>query len=159
MGENPERPSGSPEFTTRNGPVEFNACRESAKRMSFEPTVFVVDDDPAMRDSLRWLLQSEGLAVQTYVSAKEFLDAYDPGTPGCLVLDVCLPGMNGLALQGELKARRIPLPTIIITGYGDARTAERALKAGALDFIEKPFDDQLLLDRVRHAIGADRPGR
>jgi two-component system response regulator FixJ len=127
--------------------------------MRSEPTVFVVDDDPAMRDSLRWLLQSEGLAVRTYVTAKEFLDAYSPEAPGCLVLDVCLPGMGGLALQHELKARQIPLPTIIITGYGDARTAERALKAGALDFIEKPFDDQLLLDRVRQAIDADQHAR
>ena len=126
--------------------------------MPSEPTVFVVDDDPAMRDSLRWLLQSEGLAVRTYVTAKEFLDAYSPGTRGCLVLDVCLPGMSGLALQHELNARHIPLPTIIITGYGDARTAKRALKAGALDFLEKPFDDQRLLDRVRQAIDTDQHG-
>jgi two-component system, LuxR family, response regulator FixJ len=122
-------------------------------------TVFVVDDDPAMRDSLRWLLQGEGLTVRTYVTAKEFLEAYDPAEPGCLVLDVQLPGMNGLALQQELSIRQIVVPTIIITAYGDVRTTQRAMRAGALDVIEKPFNDEVLLDRVRQAIDVDRRTR
>jgi two-component system response regulator FixJ len=127
--------------------------------MRSEPTVFVVDDDPAMRDSLRWLLQSVGLAVETYAAADEFLRAYDPTHPGCLVLDVRMPGMSGLGLQDELVARQIALPVIIITGYAEVPTAVRALKTGAIDFIEKPFNDELLLERVRQAIEADQRTR
>jgi two-component system response regulator FixJ len=127
--------------------------------MSPEPTVFVVDDDPAMRDSLRWLLQSAGLAVEPYAAAEEFLSAYDPARPGCLVLDVRMPGMSGLKLQDVLAARRIQLPVIVITGYAEVPTAVRALKTGAIDFIEKPFSDELLLDRIRQAIAADRQTR
>src|SRR5262245_60472871 len=127
-------------------------CRDS--------TVFIVDDDPAMRDSLTWLVESEGLPVQTYASAEDFLDTYDPRRPGCLVLDVQLPGMTGLALQAELVARKVAvLPIIIITAYGDTRTATRALQAGAFDFMEKPFNDDLLLGRIRQAIDLDRRGR
>jgi len=126
---------------------------------AFESTVFVVDDDAAMRDSLRWLLQSIGLAVETYASAEEFLGRYDADQPGCLVLDVRMPGMSGLTLQETLVARGITLPVIVITGYGEVPTAVRALKAGALDFIEKPFNDDVLLERVRQALDKDRTAR
>jgi two-component system, LuxR family, response regulator FixJ len=121
-----------------------------------EPTVFVVDDDPAMRDSLRWLLESVGLQVQTYATAAEFLAGRDPAAPGCLVLDVRMPGMSGLDLQEELRRRRTDLPTIVVTGHAEVPMAVRAVKAGAIDFIEKPFSDQLLLDRVRQALEMDR---
>jgi two-component system response regulator FixJ len=124
-----------------------------------EPTVFVVDDDPAMRQSLRWLLQSVGLAVEAFPSAEAFLDAADSTRPGCLVLDVRMPGMSGLHLQDELKARGVTLPIIVVTGYAEVPTAVRALKGGATDFIEKPFSDQLLVDSVRNAIALDQQAR
>ncbi|MCW5889652.1 MAG: response regulator transcription factor [bacterium] len=127
--------------------------------MPTDPTVFVVDDDPAMRDSLRWLLESVGLAVVTHATATDFLGARDPDAPGCLVLDVRMPGMSGLDLQTELVRRGDEIPTIVITGHAEVPMAVRAVKAGALDFIEKPFSDQLLLDRVRQAIDVDRRQR
>lgn len=127
-----------------------------SRAMVAEPTVFVVDDDPAMRESLRWLIESVGLAVETYGTARDFLRAYDGSRPGCLVLDVRMPGLSGLDLQDELAARRVRLPVIIITGFADVSMAVRALKAGAMDFIEKPFSDQDLLDRIRGAIDTDR---
>jgi FixJ family two-component response regulator len=121
--------------------------------------VFVVDDDPAMRDSLRWLIESTGVRVETYRDAQSFLDACQPEMPGCLVLDVRMPGMSGLDLQAELARRGIALPTIVITGHAEVPLAVRAVKAGAIDFIEKPFSDQLLLDRVRQGLELDRQGR
>jgi len=120
-----------------------------------EPTVFVVDDDRAMRDSLSWLLDSVGLRVRSYATAAEFLADHDPAQPGCLVLDVRMPGMSGLDLQAELARRGVELPTIVITGHAEVSMAVRAVKAGAIDFIEKPFSDQLLLDRVRQALEID----
>ena len=123
------------------------------------PVVFVVDDDPAMRDSLRWLIESTGLRVETYGDARAFLDAIGPDRPGCLVLDVRMPGMSGLDLQAELGRRGIGLPTIVVTGHAEVPLAVRAVKAGAIDFIEKPFSDQLLLDRVRQGIEIDRRER
>ena len=123
------------------------------------PTVYVVDDSPALRKSLRWLIKSAGLTAETYGSAREFLDAYDPTKPGCLVLDVRLQQMSGLDLQAELAARRVPTPIIIITAYGDVPTAVRALRGGAVDYIQKPFSDQLLLDRIWQAIERDREAR
>jgi two-component system response regulator FixJ len=127
--------------------------------MPSEPTVFVVDDDPAVRDSLHWLLQSVGLAVETYATGEQFLQAYDPARPGCLVLDVRMPGMSGLRLQEELAARHILLPVIILTGYAEVQTAVRALKTGAFDFIEKPYSDEVLLDHIHRALDADRQAR
>jgi two-component system response regulator FixJ len=124
-----------------------------------QPIVFVVDDDRAMRDSLRWLLESIGLTVRTYATAAEFLREHDPAQPGCLVLDVRMPGMSGLDLQAELVQRGAELPTIVVTGHGEVAMAVRAVKAGAIDFIEKPFSDQLLLDRVRQALEIDRQSR
>ena len=124
-----------------------------------EPTVFVVDDDRAMRDSLSWLLDSVGLRVRSYATAAEFLADHDPAQPGCLVLDVRMPGMSGLDLQAELARRGVELPPIVITGHAEVSMAVRAVKAGAIDFIEKPFSDQLLLDRVRQALQIDLEAR
>jgi FixJ family two-component response regulator len=123
------------------------------------PVVFVVDDDPAMRDSLRWLIESTGLQVETFADAQTFLARIRPELPGCLVLDIRMPGMSGLDLQAELARRGIGLPTIMVTGHAEVPMAVRAVKAGAIDFIEKPFSDQLLLDRVRQGIDMDRQER
>jgi two-component system response regulator FixJ len=124
-----------------------------------EPTVFVVDDDPAVREYLQWLIESVGLATQVYATAADFLDAYEADTPGCLVLDVRMPGLSGFDLQAELAARRITLPIIMMTAYAEVPMAVRALKAGASDFIQKPFDGQVLIDRVQDAIERDRQAR
>ncbi len=120
-----------------------------------QPAVFVVDDDRAVRESLRWLLESVGLHAETFAGADEFLDRYEPHMPGCLIVDVRLPGMSGLDLQQALTDHGIHLPVIVITGHGDVPVAVRAMKAGAIDFIEKPFNDQTLLDRVHDAIDLD----
>ena len=124
-----------------------------------EGTVYVVDDDAAVRDSLKWLIESVGLRVQPCASAQAFLDAYERSSPGCLVLDVRLRGMSGLDLQAELARREIGIPTIIVTGHGDVAMAVRAMKMGAIDFIEKPFNDQELLERIQRAIDADQTAR
>ncbi len=118
-------------------------------------TVFVVDDDEAMRNSLAWLIESEGLRVETFESAQSFLAACYPGRGGCLLLDVRMPGMSGLELQEHLRHRQIRLPVIIITGHGDVPMAVRAMKAGAVDFIEKPFDDETLLATIQRALELD----
>ncbi len=123
--------------------------------MSREATVFIVDDDEAVRDSLGWLMKTVGLATEVFASAREFLDRYDPRRPGCLVLDIRMPGMSGLELQEKLTEDAIPLPVVVITGHGDVPLAVRALKGGAVDFIEKPFNDQVLLDAVQRAIALD----
>lgn len=117
-----------------------------------KPTVFVVDDDEAVRESLRFLISSVDLEVRTFGSATDFLDNYDSGLTGCLVVDVRMPGMSGLELQRQLSDRRINLPVIIITGHGDVDMAVRAMKSGAFDFIQKPFNDQVLLDLIQAAL-------
>ncbi len=122
-------------------------------------TVFVVDDDSAMRNSLRWLIESIGMPVEVFGSADEFLQRYVPGRAGCLLLDVRMPGMSGLELQEYLNQHQIHIPVIIITGHGDVHMAVRAMKAGADDFIEKPFNDELLLDAIRDAMQRDREYR
>ncbi len=122
-------------------------------------TVFVVDDDKAVRNSLRWLIESVGLAVETFGSAREFLSAYDPECPGCLVADVRMPGMSGVELQAVLVERSVQIPVIFISGHGDVPMAVRAMKAGAEDFIEKPYSDQLLLDRIQQVIRVDAERR
>jgi FixJ family two-component response regulator len=127
--------------------------------MGKEPIVFVVDDEEALRDSLKWLLETEGLHVETYGSADEFLRSYYPGRAGCLLLDVAMPGMNGLELQEYFTHHDINLPIIIITGHGDVAMAVRALKAGAIDFIEKPFNDEKLLASIRSALAVDERQR
>lgn len=124
-----------------------------------QPTVFVVDDDQAMRSSLQWLIESVGLNVECFDSAEGFLDSYYPGRPGCLLLDVRMPGMSGLELQDYLKNNEIRIPVIIITGHGDVPMSVRAMKAGAIDFIEKPFNDEMLLDSIRNALSLDEDQR
>lgn len=116
------------------------------------PTVFVVDDDADVRQSLRALVQSVGLRVEVYPNAMVFLENLAPERPGCLVLDVRLPGMSGLELQKELAARRVDIPIIMTTGYADVSVAVEAMKAGAFDFIEKPFSLQRVLDSIQRAI-------
>jgi FixJ family two-component response regulator len=123
--------------------------------MSKQATVFVVDDDQAMRNSLKWLIESVGLKVKTYASADEFINDYYPGRAGCLLLDVRMPGMSGLELQEQFVEQQIKIPIIIITGHGDVPMAVRAMKAGAVDFIEKPFNDELLLESIRNALIKD----
>ena len=123
------------------------------------PTVFVVDDDPGIRDSARWLLESVGLRVETYDSAQAFLDAYAATRPGCLILDVRLPGMNGLDLLDELRNRGATLPVIVVTAFGEVHSTVRAMKGGAIDVMEKPTRDQVLLDRVHQALEKDRRTR
>ncbi|MBI2959161.1 MAG: response regulator transcription factor [Betaproteobacteria bacterium] len=120
-----------------------------------EPLVSVVDDDEALRDSLRWLLESAGHKVAGYASAEQFLAAYDPAQAGCLVLDIRMPGMSGLELQDELVRRGHPIPVIFITGHGDVPTAVSALKKGAIEFIEKPFHDQSFLALIDNALAYD----
>ncbi len=127
--------------------------------MKTEPVVFVVDDDQAMRSSLEWLIESVGMKVETYASADEFLDSYYPGRAGCLLLDVRMPGMSGLELQAYLAKEQIKIPVIIITGHGDVGMAVRAMKAGAVDFIEKPFHDEDLLASIRVALDFDQEQR
>jgi len=112
-----------------------------------------------MRKSLRWLIESVNLRVETFESAQEFLEQFDNGRPGCLVLDVRMPGMSGLDLQDHLRAEGVDMPIIIITAYGDVPMAVRAIKAGALDFIEKPVCDQVLLDHIHDAIELDQKKR
>jgi FixJ family two-component response regulator len=123
------------------------------------PAVFVIDDDPSMRSALDDLLRSVGLDVILSSSAQEFMQAVRPDAPGCLVLDVRLPGMSGLTFQQELAKAGINLPVIFITGHGDVPMTVRAMKAGAAEFLTKPFDHQVLLDAVHAAIERDRERR
>jgi FixJ family two-component response regulator len=127
--------------------------------MTNKPTVFVVDDDQAMRNSLKWLIESVAMQVETYDSADAFIKHYYPGRSGCLLLDVRMPGMSGLELQEYLTEHMITIPIIIITGHGDVPMAIRAMKGGAVDFIEKPFNDELLLESIRHALSLDEEQR
>jgi len=117
-----------------------------------DTTVHIVDDDEAIRQSLTLLLRSVDINVQSYDSAQAFLDVFDATKPGCLLLDIRMPAMSGLELQQELKQRKIQIPVIILTGHADVALAVRAMKAGAMDVIEKPFHDQDLLDSVSKAL-------
>ena len=121
--------------------------------------VFVIDDDPSMRRSLETLLRSVGLDVRLFSSGQEFMQAARPDAAGCLVLDVRLPGMSGLTFQQELAKAGIALPVIFVTGHGDVPMTVRAMKAGAVEFFTKPFDDQVLLDAVHTSIERDRARR
>ena len=123
--------------------------------MDPEATVYVVDDDKAVRESLQRLMESVGVVVETYPSAQAFLDGYDRARPGCLVLDIRMPGMSGLELQEKLADEGIGLPVIIISAHGNVEKAVRAMKAGAVDFIKKPYKGQLLLERIRQALELD----
>jgi two-component system, LuxR family, response regulator FixJ len=121
--------------------------------------VVVVDDDPSVRRGVERLLRSAGYRVETFSSAREFLDRGDYDRAGCLVLDVRMPGQSGLELQQILEEAGYDIPIIFITGHGDIAMAVRTMKAGAVDFLSKPFDDQALLDAVKHAIARDRRPR
>jgi len=117
-----------------------------------QQTVFVVDDDDAVREVLIWLMEPVQLPTECYSTAKDFLDAVGPDRQGCALLDVRMPGMSGIELQREMKRIGVDMPVIIITGHGDVPMAVHAMKEGAFDFIEKPFNNQVLLDRVQAAL-------
>lgn len=124
-----------------------------------EPTVFIVDDDEGVRDALSLLITTTGHNVETYGSAHAFLDQYHASRPGCLILDMRLPDLGGLEVLDQLAGRHSPLPVIILTGHGDVPAAVHAMKVGAMDFIEKPFDSEQLLARIDQAIEHDRRNR
>jgi two-component system, LuxR family, response regulator FixJ len=123
------------------------------------PVVYIVDDDDAIRSAVRLLLKSVGLAATAVASAQEFLTTYDPQQPGCLILDVRMPGMSGLELQQQLNMRGAIIPVIFITGHGDVPMAVEAMQQGAFDFLQKPFRDQDLIDRIQRALAKDQTGR
>jgi FixJ family two-component response regulator len=116
------------------------------------PFVAIVDDDDLMRDALQGLLKQAGLPAQAFASAEEFLDSGQHHHTGCLIADIRMPGMSGLDLQAKLNAEQIRIPTIFITAHGDARMRMQALRAGAVEFLAKPFDDEVLLERVQAAL-------
>jgi len=147
---------------TTVGDIERNRERDLPRRSAKDDAsaaasvVFVVDDDASLRDSLRRLITSVGFKVEVFPSARAFLDAQRPDAPGCLVLDVRLPGLSGLDLQRELAETDAELPIIFITGHGDIPMSVRAMKAGAVEFLTKPFREQELLDAIRSGIERDR---
>ena len=124
-----------------------------------EPTVFIVDDDPDFLTALALMLESTGLRVETFPGAQDFLAAYTPDRPGCLITDVRLRGMSGLTLLERLGGRAAPLPVLLVTGYGDFQMAVRAFKEGATDIFQKPFEDQDVIDRVWQLIRDDKATR
>lgn len=121
--------------------------------------VFIVDDDSGVRSSIRVLLKSIGIPATALASAREFLDTFDPAQPGCLVLDIRMPGMSGLELQQQLNLRGATIPVIFITGHGDIPMAVEAMQHGAFDFLQKPFRDQELIDRIQKALTRDQQTR
>jgi len=127
--------------------------------MTSEPTVYIVDDDAGVLNSLCWLIRQADMAVESYSSAKEFLSAYRADAPGCLLLDVRMPAMSGLELQEELWRRGIGLPVIFITSHGDVATCSSAFRNGAYDFLEKPVDDERLITHIHKAIARDAEQR
>lgn len=129
--------------------------------MSMDPVVYVVDDDQAMAESLSWIIQSVGLKAKMYIRAQDFLNEFDPQQHGCLLLDVRMPGMSGPELQTKLNAEHTPpiLPIIFISGHGDVPLAVRVMKAGAIDFLTKPFNDQILLESINKALRVDKNNR
>lgn len=124
-----------------------------------EQTVFVVDDDAAVRDSIQELVESVGLQAEGYPSALAFLDAFQPQRPGCLVLDVRMAEMSGLVLQQKLNELGVRIPVIVLTGHGDVSMAVQVMKAGAIDFIQKPYPEQALLDSINAALAMDAKAR
>ncbi len=119
------------------------------------PTIFIIDDDPDMCKSLAWLLESVQLPIEIYHSGAAYLEAHDPNRHGCLLIDMRMPGMSGLQLLDQLNARHNPIPVIIISAHGDIPLAVRAMKSGAVDFISKPFNEQLLVERIQELIQRD----
>jgi RNA polymerase sigma factor (sigma-70 family) len=133
--------------------------KEGADMAQPTPTVFVVDDDDRVRDAVGLLLESVKLPYVGFSSATDFLRAFDPDLPGCLILDLRMPGMSGLELQSRLQAMGSQIPIVFVTAHGDVPTAVEAVKAGAVDFIQKPFQDQKLLDMINEALDRDAKGR
>lgn len=123
------------------------------------PTIYIIDDDRMARESLKWLIESAGLPVQVYDSGLHFLDQVEASMSGCVLLDVRMPDINGMELYAKLKQREIMLPVIIVTGHADVAMAVRAMKAGAYDIIEKPYNDALMLERVQNALIHDQDNR
>lgn len=130
-----------------------------ATRLMRDPTVFIVDDDDAVRDGLALLIETDGHAVEAFASAEAYLAALDPSRPGCLLLDLNLPGLPGTQLQAELNRREARIPIIFLSAHGDIPTTVRAIQAGALDFLTKPIEGGLLLNRVKAAMELDRRQR
>ena len=128
---------------------------ENLTQSSAQPTVYIVDDDRSMCESMCWLVETLGVPVKAFRSAASFLEAYDARIPGCLVVDVVMPAMSGLELQEQLGRSGVEIPVIIVTALRDVRTAVRAMKNGAVEFLEKPFDDQVLLEQIRRALALD----
>ncbi len=124
-----------------------------------DPIIFVVDDDEAVRLSTEMLIRSMGLRVESFGSAAEFLEDFDPQQPGCVILDIRMPGMSGLELQEHLNEMKASIPIVFVTGHGDVPMAVKAMKGGAVDFLQKPFRDQELIDRVHSALDEDREKR
>jgi two-component system, LuxR family, response regulator FixJ len=124
-----------------------------------QATVLVVDDDPDARQSLEFLIRSVGLNIRSYATATDFLNSPDIGAAGCLVLDLRMPGMSGLELQDKLNEMNIGIPIILLTAYAEVPIAVKAMKAGAIDVIQKPYSQQVLLDRIQQALAKDRTNR
>ena len=131
----------------------------NAEAMSESGTVFLIDDDPGVRDSLSLLLSLKGVRTQPFANAETFIDTYQPDWTGCVLTDLRMPGMTGLELQAALRARRIEVPVVVLTAHGDVATARAALKNGAFDFLEKPIDDAVLLEVLHNALRIDRERR
>jgi two-component system, LuxR family, response regulator FixJ len=123
--------------------------------MMTEPTVYIVDNDPAVLKSLCWLIESAHLTVKTFSSGESFLEQFDDDSPGCLILDVRMPGLNGLEVQERLNEQGAKIPVIVMTGYGEVPLCARAFKSGAFDFFEKPANEDALLSRIQEAIDRD----
>jgi two-component system response regulator FixJ len=119
------------------------------------PTVFLVDDDQSLREALVWLLESVKLTIETFASAVDFLEQFDPGRVGCLVLDIRMPGMSGLELQKQLREKGVEIPIIFVTGHGDVPMCVQAFETGAFAFLEKPLNHQKFLDEIHRAIDYD----
>jgi len=124
-----------------------------------DPIVYVVDDDQAMVESLSWIIESVGLKAKTYTRTQDFLDEYNPAQHGCLLLDVRMPGMSGPELQLRLNDKGATIPVIFISGHGDVPLAVRVMKGGAVDFLTKPFNDQVLLESINKALRLDKTNR
>ena len=125
-----------------------------------DPVVYIIDDDQAMVESLSWIIESVGLPVKPYTRAQDFLEEYDPQQHGCLLLDVRMPGISGPELQSRLNTQGLPtLPMIFISGHGDVPLAVRVMKAGAIDFLTKPFNDQILIESINKALRIDKMNR
>ncbi len=127
--------------------------------MEQQPTVFLVDDDQSVNEAMKWLIESVELSVRTFSSALEFIESFDPSAAGCLVLDVRMPGMSGLELQEVLATRQCGLPVIIVSGHADVSMCVRAFEGGAFAFLEKPINQQVLLETIYRAIEEDKKNR